>query len=212
MFSLSLKNIIIGLLILFIIYLMFFKKEKNVINNLEEPEILPDQIYQPETMTQISTFWSNIIKVENESSNLYQFQLPEYFNINPKYLLYHPNFTVSNNKMVQIISDNEEEAIAMLHLWIALNKGLLDKENNFSKLFETSIRRAKTYPSVAHKFKSEINNMIFFNPDETQPDNLEFTEDLALNEVLLKNPPSEEIANQDFETLNSFNDSNLASI
>ena len=140
---------------------------------------------------------------------MYQYQLPNHFNINPKYLMYHPNFTVSANKMIQIISESEQEAIAMLNLWVALNKGLLDKEENFSKLFETSIKRAIIYPSVAHKFKIEINNMVHFQPDQPKPENLEFTEDLALSEVLTENPPV--IEEKQFDSVNSFN-TNMATL
>lgn len=204
MISLSLKNIIIAIVVLAIIYFVINKNEKNPHNH-----ILPNQEYKPSVVSKTDNFWTNILQVENESTTIYQYQLPNYFNLNPKYLMYHPNFTVSANKTIQIISEREEEAVAMLNLWVALNKGLLDGEENFSKLFETSIRRAITYPSVAHKFKIEINNMIHFQPDEVKPENLEFTEDLATSEVLAENPPLRE--EKQFDSLNSF-DTNMAQV
>lgn len=189
MISLSLKNILIILVTLVLIYL-FFKKDNNNNNNNNTNQSNVSTI-EPQITTQIDTFWTNILHIDNEDSTVFQYQLPEHFNVNPKYLMYHPNFTVTNNKTIQIISDNEPEAVAMLNLWVALNKGLLDGEENFSKLFETSIRRSKKYPAVFHKFKSDINNMVYFQYDENEhkPENLEFTEDLALSEVLLSNPP-----------------------
>ncbi|ADO67530.1 hypothetical protein crov496 [Cafeteria roenbergensis virus] len=196
MISLSLKNILIISVTLVFIYLFFIKDTNtnntiDITNSNNHNEQTYNSSIEPQISTQLDTFWTNILQVDNEDSKVYQYQLPNYFNVNPKYLMYHPNFSMNANKTVQIISDNEPEAVAMLNLWVALNKGLLDSEENFSKLFETSIRRSKKYPAVFHKFKSDINNMVYFQNDinETIPDNLEFTEDLALNEVLLSNQP-----------------------
>lgn len=175
MISLSLKNILIISVVLAIIY--FIIKKNDVDDNTNEtPTIDPNQYYQ-QPPTQTDNFWTSIIA--NGNTMIYQYQLPNYFDINPKYLMYHPNFTVQANKMIQIVSENEPEAVAMLNLWVALNKGLLDNEEDFSKLFDISIKRAITYPSVTHKFKIEINNMVYSHFNENKPENLEFTEDLA---------------------------------
>ena len=179
----------------------------------KEIVIEPTEQYQPKIDQQTDSFWTNIIIVENESSKLYQYQLPDSFNINPKYLMFHPNFTVNPNKMIQIISDKEPEAVAMLNLWVSLNKGLLDNEENFNKLFLTSIKRALHYPSVVHKFKIEINNMVHFEKNNI-PENLEFTEDLALSDVQRETPPKEIIETINYEPEINFesiqNNNNLA--
>lgn len=216
MISLSFKNILIVIITCVIIYFFISNNKNNInntnnINNLSDYEQDYEQDYEPQITTHFDTFWTNILQIENEDSKVFQYQLPKYFNINPKYLMYHPNFTVNSDKIIQIISDNEPEAVAMLNLWVALNKGLLDEEDNFEKLFETSIRRSKNYPSVSHKFKSEINNMVYFNQEQeiNKPENLEFTEDLALNEVLLDNKSEKmEIG---YDAVNSF-DSGMAPI
>ena len=128
--SFNLRNIVLLLVIAIILYIMFSPKV-----NVEEPVIIePNEQYQPKLDLQVDNFWTNIITIENEGSKLYQYQLPNHFDINPKYLMYHPNFTVNANKMIQIISESPEEAVAMLNLWVSLNKGLLDNEENFSKL------------------------------------------------------------------------------
>ena len=93
--------------------------------------------------------------------------------------------------MVQIMAEEEGEAVAMLNLWITLNKGLLDNEENFSELFETTIMRAVKHQKLLYKFKEEIESMISMQIDNKHPDNLEFTEDLALSEVLRENVPIE---------------------
>jgi hypothetical protein len=206
--SLNLRTIVIALVIVGIVMIIMNSKKS-------EPEVVinPEETHQPRVQEQIDSFWTKIILVENENTKLFQYQLPNHFNINPKYLVYHPNFTVSANKMVEIVSENDSEATAMLNLWVSLNKGLLDGEENFAKLFETSIKRALHYPSVTHKFKIDINNMVHFdNQPEEKPQNLEFTEDLALNENVLANEPNEEVVEQKlqedkFEPLNSFNES-----
>jgi len=87
----------------------------------------------------------------------------------------------------------------MLNLWISLNLGLLDAETKFSQLFKTSVERAVHHPSVAHKFKQDILNMLYFQPPQENQDNLEFTEDLALSEIAQENPPSRK--NQDTEQM-----------
>lgn len=177
MISLSLKNILIISVVLAIIY--FIIKKNDVDDNTNEtPTIDPNQYYQ-QPQPQNDYFWTSIIA--NGDTMIYQYQLPNYFEINPKYLMYHPDFTVQANKMIQIVSENEPTAVAMLNLWVALNKGLLDNEENFAKLFDISIKRAINYPSVAHKFKIEINNMVYSHFNENKPENLEFTEDLASN-------------------------------
>jgi hypothetical protein len=209
--SLNLRTILIALVVVGIIYYL-------ISSNKQEPEevvINPEESVQPRVQEQVDSFWTKIILVENESSKVFQYQLPNHFNINPRYLMFHPNFSVSANKMVQIISDQEGEAVAMLNLWVSLNKGLLDGEENFSKLFETSIKRALTYPSVSHKFKIDINTMVHYSKEQEElekPQNLEYAEDLALNESVLETEPNQKVVEQKlqeekFEPLNSFNES-----
>lgn len=191
--NLDLKNIVILICIAILFYIMFSPKIT------KEPVVIePTEQYQPKIDQITDSFWSNIIIVENEKSKLYQYQLPDSFIVNPKYLMFHPNFTLNANKMVQIITELEAEAVAMLNLWVSLNKGLLDNEQNFSKLFETSIKRAIQYPSVVHKFKIEINNMVHTKISES-PANLEFTEDLALSDVQRELPPQEIIDSINYE-------------
>lgn len=189
------------ILILGIIVLLFWiftsgkSKETNVLNNIigtdintqpNNEQVLPSHSVQ----AGVDTFWTRVVVMDGEMSKVYHYQLPNNLIINPKYLMFHPNFNVTPSRNVQIISDNEGEAVAMLNLWITLNKGLLDDETQFSTLFKTSVDRAKTHPSVVHKFKQDILNLLYFQP--TQPnsnDNLEFTEDLALSEIVQENPP-----------------------
>ena len=202
------KTIIIAIVVISIIIYLISNNKNN-----DNIIITPEETVEPTVQQQRDPFWTNIMIVENEKSKVFQYQLPANFNINPKYLMYHPNFTVSANKMVQIVSENDGEAVAMLNLWVSLNKGLLDGEENFSGLFETSIKRALTHPAVAHKFKIDINNMVHFE-EQKEPENLEYTEDLAMNEVALAHPPNQEIIDQKhkengFEAVNSF-DENMA--
>lgn len=209
MISLNLRTLVIAIVVIGIITYLI----SNNNNKTTEVVINPEETIEPKVQQQMDSFWTSIMVVENENSKVFQYQLPADFNLNPKYLLYHPNFSVSANKMVQIISENDGEATAMLNLWVSLNKGLLDGEENFSKLFETSIKRALTHPAVVHKFKIDINNMVHFEKQE-QPENLEYTEDLAINETTLVNPPNEEILEQKnnenkFEPVNAF-DKNMA--
>ena len=205
--SLNLRTIIIALLVLSVIIYLIKSEEK------PQEVISTEETHQPQIQEEVSSFWTKILLIENENTKLYQYQLPNEFNVNPRYLMFHPNFTLSANKTVQIVSEHEGEAVAMLNLWVSLNKGLLDGEENFSKLFETSIKRALTFPQVIHKFKIDINNMVHFNNQpEEKPENLEYAEDLALNEVQLEDKPNEEVIQQKeneekFEPLNSFNES-----
>lgn len=207
--SLNLRTILITLVVIGIIYFLISYNKKK-----EEDEIIidPENNFQPKIQEQHDTFWTKIILVENEPGKIYQYQLPNHFEINSRYLMFHPNFSVSANKMVQIISENDGEAVAMLNLWVSLNKGLLDGEENFSQLFETSIKRALAYPSVAHKFKIDINSIVHYHKEEQEkPQNLEYTEDLALNENVLENEPNQQIIDQkqqeeNFEPVNSFNE------
>lgn len=192
--TINYKHVLIGIFAIFAIYFLF--KKDDIDNN-------DDQVNLTNVQNIPDTFWTNVIKIENDQKNIYQYQLPQEFNVNPKFLIYHPNFTLSPTKMVQIISKTDNEATAMLNLWVSLNKGLLDQEENFSQLFETSIRRALNYPSVVHKFKTEITNMVHFDTQPHKPDNLEFTEDLALNEVLYQNPPENKETNNQFGAINS---------
>ena len=122
--------------------------------------------------------WNNII--EYEQGYLYTFILPDNFNINPKYIKYHPDFTyVDNDKTIYINSETEGKAVAMLYLWILLNKNLLDNENNFNLLFNKSIHKAKKFNFVLQKFKKEINNLLFEENIQNY-DNMEFSQDLEL--------------------------------
>ena len=207
--SLNFRTIVIALVVVGIIFYLI-----NSNNKSEQTDVIinPDESVQPKIQEQLDSFWTKIITVENEFGKVYQYQLPNHFEINPRYLMFHPNFSVSANKMVQIVSENEGEAVAMLNLWVSLNKGLLDGEENFSQLFETSIKRALAYPSVSHKFKIDINQMVHYQKEEEKPQNLEYAEDLALNESLLENEPNQKVTEQKhqeekFEPLNSFNES-----
>lgn len=156
-------------------------------NDLPDPMNLPSHSVQ----AGVDTFWTRVVNMDGEPSKIYHYQLPDNFIINPKYLMFHPNFNISPSRTVQIISENEGEAVAMLNLWISLNQGLLDDETQFSTLFKTSIERAKNHPSVVHKFKQDIINMLYYQPPKPNSnDNLEFTEDLALSEIVQENPPA----------------------
>jgi hypothetical protein len=165
---------------------------KNIVNeNKENPEGMNNinQLPVNEISAGVDTFWTRIVNMDNEPSKIYHYQLPNNFQINPKFLMFHPNFNITPSKTVQIISQHEGEAIAMLNLWVSLNLGLLDAETKFSQLFKTSIDRAVNHPSVAHKFKQDILNMLYFQPPQENQENLEFTEDLALSEIAQQNPP-----------------------
>ena len=166
----------------------------------EKSEFIPKELS--------SDFWTNVVLTTDNGNILYQYQLNDNFVINSKYLLFHPNFSVTGTKMIQILSEHEGEAVAMLNLWIALNKGLLDNEENFSELFTTSIDRAINNESVLHQFKEDIINML---SDESEnynnQDNLEYTEDLAINEALLEEPPVNVP-----ESFEAYDGSNLASL
>lgn len=221
--SLDLKTIVLTAAIVgIIIFLIYSNKNDKVV-------IDPETTFQPKIQEKNDTFWSKIIIIENEKEKLFQYQLPKEFDVNPKYLIYHPNFNISDKKLIGIVSEHEGEAVAMLNLWVSLNKGLLDKEENFAKLFETSIKRALHYPSVVHKFKSDINSMIY---TYEEPQNLEYTEDLAqkqepqIEQKIVENHIEEHIEKSiekslkketeetqetpnNFEPLNSF-DSNMA--
>lgn len=217
--SFNTKTIVIILVAIGIIFIVWNSKssdEDNTINNEENKEISSHENNSIENNSMENnlvqdSFWTNIINLPEDNKNLYQFQLPNNFEVNPKYLMFHPNFLLSANKLVQIVSEYKQEAVAMLYLWIALNKGLLDNEQNFAQLFETSIRRSINYPSVEHKFKIDINNLLTAELEENSPENLEYTEDLA---SLENNQDSEKIEvpqEINFQSVNSF-DNNLASI
>jgi len=196
---LSMHQIILILGIILLLFWIFTENKsqnnntnlKNIVNqehqeSTEKHGNLPSHSIQ----AGVDTFWTRVINMEGEPSKIYHYQLPDNFIINPKYLMFHPNFNVTPSRTVQIISENEGEATAMLNLWISLNQGLLDDETQFSTLFKTSIERAKSHPTVVHKFKQDILNMLYFQPPQANSnDNLEFTEDLALSEIIQENPP-----------------------
>jgi len=178
--------------ILCITFLLIFILLRN--NNTETEESKPEIEQKQQTLKideEVDVFWTKVVNVESENKKMYQYQLPNHFQVNPKFLMYHPNFSLSGTKMVQIMAEEEGEAVAMLNLWVALNKGLLDNEENFSELFNTTISRAVKHPKLLYKFKEEIESMISMQIDNKHPDNLEFTEDLALSEVLRENVPIE---------------------
>lgn len=179
------------MVILCITFLLIFILLRN--NNIEseESQVEPEQ-QKLEIDEAVDAFWTKVVNVESENKRMYQYQLPNHFQVNPKFLMYHPNFSLSGTKMVQIMAEEEGEAVAMLNLWIALNKGLLDNEENFSELFETTIMRAIKHSKLLYKMKEEIESMIEMQVDNKHPDNLEFTEDLALSEVLRENVPTEQ--------------------
>lgn len=215
--SFNTKTIVIILVAIGIIFIVWNSKSSDeTSNNEENKEISSHENNSIENNSMENnlvqdSFWTNIINLPEDNKNLYQFQLPNNFEVNPKYLMFHPNFLLSANKLVQIVSEYKQEAVAMLYLWIALNKGLLDNEQNFAQLFETSIRRSINYPSVEHKFKIDINNLLTAELEENSPENLEYTEDLA---SLENNQDSEKIEvpqEINFQSVNSF-DNNLASI
>lgn len=179
------------MVIIFITFLLIFILLRNNNTETEESQVEPEQ-QTIEIDEGVDAFWTKVVNVESEKKKMYQYQLPNYFQVNPKFLMYHPNFSLSGTKMVQIMAEEEGEAVAMLNLWVALNKGLLDNEENFSELFETTIMRAVKHPKLLYKMKEEIESMIEMQVDNKHPDNLEFTEDLALSEVLRENVPINE--------------------
>ena len=179
------------MVILCITFLLIFMLLRNNNTETEESKSEPEQ----QTLKideEADEFWTKIVNIESENKKMYQYQLPNHFQVNPKFLMYHPNFSLSGTKMVQIMAEEEGEAVAMLNLWVSLNKGLLDNEENFSELFETTIMRAVKHPKLLYKMKEEIESMINMQVDNKHPENLEFTEDLALSEVLRENVPIEQ--------------------
>jgi len=184
------------MVILCITFLLIFMLLRNNNTETEDSQVEIEQ-QTLEIDEGVDVFWTKIVNVEGEKKKMYQYQLPNYFQVNPKFLMYHPNFSLSGTKMIQIMAEEEGEAVAMLNLWVALNKGLLDNEENFSELFETTIMRAVKHPKLLYKMKEEIESMIEMQVDNKHPDNLEFTEDLALSEVLRENVPINE--EQQFE-------------
>lgn len=172
--------------LLIVLYILVKPQNKLDEGDQENENVDEKPVFEPKTLS--SDFWTNIVLTTDEDGKvLYQYQLDDNFVINSKYLMFHPNFSVTGTKMVQILSEHEGEAVAMLNLWIALNKGLLDNEENFSELFTTSINRAVHHASVLHQFKEDVKNMLL--QPSNPPENLEYTEDLAVNEALLEEPP-----------------------
>lgn len=175
--------IIIAIIGVCIWYFMDNKRDTFEEDNIEHMESLNEEVIS-------DPFWSRVVLLRNSNDVIYNYDLPGNFNINPKYLKLHPSFSVTPDRTIQIVSDNEGEAVAMLSLWVSLNLGLLDNEQEFSKLFQISLERARNYPSVSNKFKQDIVNMLYSVSDKNE-EKLDFTQDLALSEVRYQNPPVE---------------------